>query len=223
MTSALLATLAGLAALLGSPGARPASASTLTGLRGAGFLAVPSGDGGPPGEFTIGLRWLAPSDTYTYVRYQATERLELGLNSKSGGVGGFGVLAVARLLQEGDGRPGLAAGVDWPHVFAVAASSAGSPFTRAHAGVRYLVDPGDGQGGPRARVFWGFNHVLNPVTAREPGRLGVPIATVGLEFDGSYLNAGVTLQVGPMVQVDLNVRDRGPLSFGAGISIRTQL
>lgn len=222
MALALFAAWAGLAAWVGPPGARPASAATLTGVRGAGFLAVPTGDRGPRGEFTVGLRWLAP-DLYTYLRYQATDGLELGLYSRGGGTGGFGGLAVARLLEEQPGRPGLAAGVDWPHAFAVAASSVGSPFTRVHGGVRYLISPEGAAAEPRARAFVGVNHVLNPVTAREPGGPVVPTVTVGVEFDGSYLDAGVTLQLGPRVQVDLNVRDRGPLTVAAGISISTQL
>lgn len=209
-----------LAALVGAVAGEPAGAATLKGLRGGGFLGVPSGDSGPAGEFTVGLHaTLADGATYTYVRYQVSDRVEVGLTSTNFGAGGFGVLAAFRVIDEGVRLPAVVLGIEERDVYAVAARAMGSPFTRLHVGVRAPL-AGTGYGPPL--VFFGINRVLNPVTVRQPGSPGLPITTGALEFDGRYLNGGLTFQLGPSVQLDLAVQDRGWLAVAAGINISTE-
>lgn len=211
-----------LAAALALVGGACAEAATLKGLRGSGLRGVPTGEGGPAGEFTVGLHTdVGDGATYTYVRYQLTDRVEVGLTSTNFGTVGFGLLATMRLVDEQGRLPAVAVGVEEKDVYAVAARALDSPFTRLHVGLRApRAEDNSGYGPPL--LFFGVTRVINPVSVRQPDSLGWPITTVGLEFDGRYLGGGLTLQLGPAIQLDLAVQDRGRLAFAVGVNVSTE-
>lgn len=213
------ALVAGLAALtLTAFLSLPAAASTLWGLRGAGVLHNPTGDGGMPGEFTLGVH-AAGGNTYSYVRYQLTANLELGVATVDGGTLGVGPLLLVRLRPESGALPGLSVGLQYREAFVVVSRAVGDPWSRVHLGLRA------GLWGPDARPvrpLVGISRVLNPVAVRRPGQLALPIVTVGAEFDGEQLNAALTAQVGRYVQVDLGVQGRGGLRLAGGVSVSRQ-
>lgn len=194
-----------------------ARAETLAGSRSTGMVNVPTADTGPAGQFTAGLNAAAGESIQSFVRYQLTDDLELGLTLASGLPGGrgqggpLGLLARYRILKERGPTPALAIGVEGEHGYLVASHRLPGPLLRLHVGVR--------SGDQGLRAFAGLNAMLNPVTVSRPGEIPRPVVTVGVDYDGSVLGAGTTLQWGPRVAVTLGVRDRGALQVVAGFSI----
>ena len=196
----------------------PAGAATVWGLRGSGVLFNPPGDAGPPGEFTLGFQAFR-GQRFTFARYQLTPAVELGLVMEDGGQAGVGPLVSVRLWPDRGAMPAVSVGWQYQQAFVVASRAVGDPWTRAHLGLKVPAKEG-GLGAPR--VFAGIGRVLNPVAARGPGGLTVPILSAGVEFDGEYLNAALSAQLGRSWRVDIGVQDRGSLALAGGISIVRQ-
>lgn len=195
--------------------ALPARADTLAGSRSTALGNVPTADTGPAGQFTAGLHVAVGDRLASFVRYQLTDDLELGLTLVSGPTGPsgpLGLLARLRLLKEQGPVPSLAMGIEGETGYVVASHRLPGPLLRLHAGVR---------GGNRLLAFAGVDAVLNPVTVSRPGSLPRPVVAAGVDYDGQSLGGGLTFQFGPNFAVGLGVRDRGALQVVAGVSIRS--
>lgn len=216
LAAALLLVLTVAAAVCDAAFPARAKAETLAGSRSTGMVNVPTADTGPAGQFTAGLNAAAGEALHSFVRYQLTDDLELGLTLASGLPDGggrgapLGLLARYRILKERGPTPAVAIGVEGDRGYAVASHRLPGPLLRLHVGVR--------SGDQGLRAFAGLNAMLNPVTVSRPGGIPRPVVTVGIDYDGSVLGAGATLQWGPRLAVTLGVRDRGALQVVAGFS-----
>ena len=210
----------GMLALLVGPwpwGPQAARAETLAGSRTTAMVNVPTADTGPAGQFTAGLNVVTGEQLFSFLRYQLTDALELGLTLASDASTGetpLGLLARWRLLEEDGPVPAVAVGIEGERGYLVASHRLPGPLLRVHAGVR-------SGGRERLSAFAGLDAVLNPVTVTRPRGLPRPVMAVGIDYDGTSLGGGVNFQFGPNLALGIGVRDRGSLDVVAGISIRS--
>jgi len=212
-------TVAVLALLVGTwPwGAQVTRAETLAGSRTTAMVNVPTADTGPAGQFTAGLNVMTGERIFSFLRYQLTDALELGLtlaSDASTDEAPLGLLARFRLLEEEGPVPAVAVGIEGDEGYLVASHRLPGPLLRVHAGIR-------SGGQERLSAFAGLDALLNPVTVRRPGSLPRPVVAVGIDYDGTSLGGGVNFQFGPNFTVGIGVRDRGALDVVAGIIIRS--
>ncbi len=152
---------------------------------------------------------------YSYYRGQSIVDLTAGLypgfkvGIRQEFNGSFFATAKVAVLTEDAKRPGLALGGELStagqHVYAVFSKQLGRPDLRGHAGL------GTGR---YSRGMAGVTLLLNPVMVKSKQGLAFPATTLGAEYDGAGINAGLALQFSPEFGGYLALTGGSGLGFG---------